>query len=241
VVGCAGGRHASYASSEPGTTTILVENHVGAPDALDRILVSIDGADVSLSMVPPPEGEPVAVAMLRLPPGQHTIAVRATAHGADQDIVVVAAQQIFHVSEDPAAINVNVRSQKAEAKPEDQRLFVHLAMRGGKMAPELGAPPEDKDERCGMQRPIPRALCRAAADLAQASQSSDTMGTLCVQDKLGEMRRLAQIAEASPGETANMAEKQVVALSREVDRCIGDKVLIAPDGVTVTRGKGTRR
>src|SRR5689334_22187472 len=58
AAGCGGGRHASYASTEPGTTTILVENHVGAPDALDRLLVSIDGADVSLSAVPPPEEAP---------------------------------------------------------------------------------------------------------------------------------------------------------------------------------------
>ena len=67
------------------------------------------------------------------------------------------------------------------------------------------------------------------------------MGTLCVQDKLTEMRRLAEVADRSPSETTTMAEKQVLALSHEVDRCVGDKVLIGADGVIVTRAKDARQ
>lgn len=241
AAGCGAQRHATQASTEPGTTTILVENHVGAPDALDRLIVAIDGADVALSAVPPPEEEPSVVAMLRLSPGQHTIAVRATARGATQDIAVVAAQHLFLLAEGPAAINVNVRSREATADTMDQRLAVDLQMRGGKLTPELGAPPpEGKDERCAMQPPIPRALCRAAADLAEASEKSDTVSTLCVQDKLSEMRRLAQIADVATGETASLAERHVLALSREIDRCVGDATLIGTDGVTVTRPHAAR-
>lgn len=238
AAGCAGQGHASYAATEPGTTTIFVENHVGAPDALDRLVVSIDGADVALSSVPPPAGDPAVVALLRLPPGQHTIAIRATARGVDQNIAVVAAQQIFHLQEDPAAISVDVRSREAPAEEADQRLAVDLRMRGGQLSPELGAPqPEGKDERCAPLRPIPRALCRAAADLAHASEHNDTVSALCVGDKLTEMRRLAQVAETADHDTAMLAEQQVTRISREVDRCAGDEVLIGADGITVTRVK----
>jgi hypothetical protein len=109
-------------------------------------------------------------------------------------------------------------------------------MRGGQMAPAFGAaPPDDKDARCAPLRPIPRALCRAAVDLAEAAKRDDVKSTLCVQDKLSEMRKVAQIADTASSETASLSEQQVLHLSREVDRCIGAAVLIAPDGVTVTR------
>lgn len=241
AAGCAGKRPASSASTEPGTTTILVENHVSSPDALDRLLIAVDGADVPLASVPPPEEDPLAVAWLRLPPGPHTIAIRAMTRGADQSLLVIAAQQLFHVAKAAAAINVHVRSRGA-ATDADERIAVDLRMRGGQMAPAFGAaPPEDKEERCAPLRPIPRALCRAAVDLDQAAKRDDIKSSLCIQDKLSEMRRLAQIADSTSSETASIVEQQVRELSGQVDRCIGDAVLIAPDGVTVTRPSAPRR
>jgi hypothetical protein len=241
AAGCAGKRPASTASTEPGTTTILVENHVSSPDALDRLLIAVDGADVPLSSVPPPEEDPLAVAWLRLPPGPHTIAIRATARGVDQGLVVIAAQQLFHVAKAAAAINVHVRS-RGEATDTEERIAVDLRMRGGQMAPAFGAaPPEEKEERCAPLRPIPRALCRAAVDLDQAAKRDDIKSALCVQDKLSEMRRLAQIADGASSETASLSEQHVLQLSGQVDRCIGDTVIIAPDGVTVTRPGALRR
>jgi hypothetical protein len=242
AAGCSGKRPASAVSTAPGTTTILVENHLGSPDTLDRLLVAIDGADIPLGSLPPPEEAPLAVASLRLRPGSHSISIRATARGAGEGIVVVAAQQLFHVAEAPAAINVNVRHRR-EAIDTEGRIAVDLRMRGGKMAEEFGAaPPEDKDERCApLGLIIPRAICRAAADLAEAARRDDIKSTLCVRDKLAEMRRLAQIADAASSETTRLAEQQVASLSREVDRCVGDTVLVAPDGVTVTRPRAPQR
>lgn len=236
LAGCSGGRPASAASTEPGTTTILVENHVGLPDALDRLLIAVDGAELPLIALPPPEEAPLAVASLRLRPGPHTLSIRATARGADRGLVVIATQQPFHVAEAPAAINVNVRS-RSEVIDAEERIAVDLRMRGGQMASEFGAaPPEDRDERCGPLRPlISRAICKAAMDLDQAAKRDDIKSTLCVQDKLTEMRRLAQIAEATSSETARLAEQQVASLSREVERCVGDTMIVGPDGVTMTR------
>jgi hypothetical protein len=241
AAGCAGRRPASAASTEPGTTTILVENHVSSPDALDRLLIAVDGADLPLSSLPPPEENPLAVALLRLPPGPHTIAIRATARGIGQGLVVVAAQQLFHVAEAPAAINVHVRS-RGEATVTEERIAVDLRMRGGQMAPAFGAAlPDEKEERCAPLRPIQRALCRAAVDLDQAAKRDDIKRTFCVQDKLFEMRRLAQIADAATSETVSLSEQQMQKLSGEVDLCIGDTAIIAPDGVTVTRPGALRR
>jgi hypothetical protein len=234
-----GGCGAPAAQSPPafaasGTTTLRVVNHVDAPAQLDRVSIAVDGEPVALSSVPPPGGEPAMVATLRLPPGPHNIAVRAKARARGSEVVVVGAQQPFHVGAAPAAITIDVRSG-AEVEGASTPVSMVLAIAGGRMDPEFGvAPADDKDERCARLLPVPRAICRAAVDLDEATRRRDVVAALCVRDKLTEMRKLALITEAGAGDSVAMAEAGVLSLSRQVDTCAGT-LLASPtsDGVTV--------
>ncbi len=239
--GCGGARgRTTLAGLEDGTTTLRITNHVTSPGALDRVTIAVDGEPVSLTSVPP-EGDDVAtIASLRLAPGSHTIAVRAKARAPGAETIVVGAQQPFLVQSGPAAITVDVRSTVAgvdvsAASP----VAISLTILGGRMAPEFGAaPPDDKDERCATLLPIPRAICRAAVDLDEATRKNDIAGALCVRDKLSEMRKLAVIGESGKGDSIAMAEAQVTRLSRQVDLCVDDFATSqAPDGVTVIRSR----
>lgn len=226
VAGCSSRRLVAGAGA-PGTTTILVENQVASPDELDRLLVTIDDAAVPLSLLPPRGEEPTTLTALRLAPGPHTITVRATTHGAGDEHAVVAAAQTFHVAAAAAAtIGVAVRSRPA-GSPEG-RVAVDLTMRGGHMAAELGAPPATQAERCAPLQPTPRALCQAASEMDEATRRNDLVGALCVRDKLAAMRQLAAIgAEAEP---------KVLALGREIERCVRTDVIGGADGTTIIRG-----
>lgn len=244
--GCGGSQRAggSLAGLQAGTTTVRVSNHVSAPGELDRVTIAIDGEPVPLSSVPPEGGEPATVASLRLLPGSHSIAAFARAHAPGRhespasEVILVAAQQPFLVERGPAAITVEVRSGLAGPDPEAAApVVVTLTILGGRMAPEFGVvPSDDKDERCASLLPVPRALCRAAVDLDEATRKNDIVATLCVRDKLGEMRKLALVGESGKGDSVAMAEAQVAALSRQVELCAADILAThPPDALTVTR------
>jgi hypothetical protein len=224
----------------PGTTTLRVINNVSAPGSLDHVDVVVDGEQVPLSSVPPPGARPATIASLHLRPGPHTISVRATGHHPGDEVAVVGAQQPFYVSAAPAAILLDVRTgvPGSSAAPP---IAVSLTILGGHTAPELGvAPPEDKDARCAGLLPIPRAICRASADLDEDNRKSDVVAALCARDKLAEMRKLAVIGESGKPENVALAEARVGFLARQVDRCaVLPPAAMAPDGVTVTR-LGTR-
>lgn len=229
VAGCSAPRRIAGAG-EPGTTTILVENHLASPDELDRLLVTIDDATIPLSTLPPRGEEPAALTALRLAPGPHTISVRAATHGVGDERAVVAAAQTFHVAAAAASIGIAVRSRPAGSS--EGRIAVDLKMRGGHMAAELGdAPPEGQAQRCAPLQPTPRALCLAASDMDEAARRNDLVGVLCVRDKLTTMRQLAAIGTT--------AEPHVLALSREIDRCVRNDVLGGSDGTTVIKGPST--
>jgi hypothetical protein len=233
--GCgAASAQSPLAGAAPGTTTVRVVNHVSTPDELDRVSITIDGEPLALSAVPPPGGDPAMVATLRLPPGAHTIAVRAKARARGSEVVVVGAQQPFHVGAAPAAITIDVCSG-AETAGASAPVSMVLAIAGGRMDPEFGvAPSDDKDERCARLLPVPRAICRAAVDLDEATRRRDVVAALCVRDKLTEMRKLALITEAGAGDSVTMAEAGVLSLSRQVDSCVGALLQSSqPDGLTV--------
>jgi hypothetical protein len=234
LTGCATlGSGSSLAGLEPGLTAIRVTNHVAAPGELDRVTITVDGEPVALSSIPPQGAEPAVIARLHLKPGAHTIAVRAKGRGPGSEVIVVGAQQPFHVGAAAAAITIDVRSGAGDASASSP-VAVSLAIQGGRMAPDFGAAPaDDKDERCAALLPIPRAMCRAAVDLDEASRKNDIVAALCVRDKLVEMRRLATIGDSSKGDAVAMAEAEVASLSRQVELCGGDVVAPRPDGVTV--------
>jgi hypothetical protein len=237
--GCAGmtGATGSLDGLEAGSTALRIGNHVSAPAELDRVSIVVDGEPIPLSSIPPEGGGLATVAVLRLKPGSHNIAVRARAHAPSGDVIVVGAQQPFLLQLGPAAITVDVRSGPAGAAESASPVAVMLTIQGGRMAPEFGvALSSDKDERCASLLPIPRALCRAAVDLDEASRKNDISAALCVRDKLSEMRKLALIGESGKGDSPAMAEAQVVMLSHQVELCIGEAAgSPAPDGLTVTR------
>jgi len=235
--GCAGPRAPGLETLPPGTTAIRVINHVAAPGELDRLTIAVDGEAVALAAIPP-EGDDVAtVAKLRLLPGPHTIAVRAKARTPGSEVVVVGAQQPFHVGRGAAAITIDVRSL---ARPPDPAaaspVMVSLAIQGGHMAPEIGlAPSAGKDERCRALLPIPKAICRAAVDLDEATRKNDIVTALCVRDKLAEMRRLALVGDSGRGDAVAMAEAEVAALSKQVELCAGVYTAPQPDGLRVIK------
>ncbi len=224
--GCAPTSGVSVAGLEPGTTAIRVQNHVTDGDVLDKITLTIDGQTLPLATIPPPGEAPIGVPALRLAPGQHTITVRAMGR-SNGTIVVALAQQVFYLKGGPAAILVDVKPNKEE------RIAVDLSMGGGALGPAFGAAPlQDKDARCAPLLPIPKAICRAAVDFDEAARRRDIAAVMCVQEKLGEMRRLGIVAETSDRETTEMIERSVGKLSVETDACIGD--LRAPqDGIRV--------
>ena len=240
--GCAGvhGAGTSLAGLSEGTTAVRVQNHLASPAELDRITIVVDGEIVPLSAIPPEGGDVATVAVLHLAPGSHTIAIRIRAHAPSGEVIVVGAQQPFLVQDGPAAIGVDVRTAGKEARrgptavDEATPVVISLAIQGGRMAPEIGdALPDEKDARCAQLLPIPRALCRAAVDLDEATRKNDISAALCVKDKLAEMRKLALVNESGKGDGPALAEAQVVAISRQVELCIGQGASPAPDGVTV--------
>lgn len=226
ATGCSTRRLVAGAGA-PGTTTIRVENQVAEPDELDRLLVTVDDAAVPLSTLPPRGEAPATLTALRLAPGPHTLAVRATTRSAGDERAVVAAAQTFHVAAAPASIGIAVRSRPA-GSPEG-RIAVDLTLRGGHMAAELGAaPPETQAERCAPLQPTPRALCHAAGDLDDAARRNDPALVLCIRDRLAVMRQLAAIgAEAEP---------RVLALAREIGKCTRSDVVGGADGTTIVKG-----
>ena len=234
LTGC-GPQRFDLAMLASGTTAVRVTNNVEAPGKLDRLTISIDGEVLPLAAIPTHGGEGATVAKLRLAAGPHTIAVRAKTRSPGSEVLVVGAQQPFHVGRAPAAITVDVRSTGASfdvgtASP----IAVSLAIQGGRMAPLLGASrAEDKDDRCGALLPIPRAICRAAVDLDEATRKNDIVAALCVRDKLDEMRRIAIVGEGGRGEAVAMAEAEVVALSKKVEMCQASYLSPQPDGLRV--------
>ena len=235
LAGCAGARSGGgIGDLAPGTTAIRVINHVASPGELERLTIAVDDEVVPLGAIPPEGGDPALVAQLRLAPGPHAIAVRARARSASSDVLVVGAQQPFHVGRGPAAITIDVRSlgtayDASSASP----VTVSLAIQGGHMAPEIGAPPDERDQRCRALLPIPRAICRAAVELDEATRKNDIVAALCVRDKLAEMRRLALVGDAGRGDAVAMAEAGVTALSKQVELCAGTFTAPQPDGLRV--------
>jgi hypothetical protein len=230
-----------------GTTAVRVSNDVDEGE-LDRLTIMVDDETMPLSALPPAGGDPATVGSLRLPPGAHSIAVRATARRSGE-VIVVGAHQPFLVQRGPSVIGVNVRS--APHSSGTSPVIVSLTMLGGRLAPDIGMPPPDGiDEQCATLEPIPRAMCRAAFDLAEANRKNDVVTSLCLRDKLAELRKLAvgtlpappSTAEGAPPldgvDSAGLADSRAAALSRLAERCVGDIVASpAPDSVVVTRAR----
>ena len=118
-------------------------------------------------------------------------------------------------------------------------------------APEIGAPPLDgKDERCAALQPIPRALCRAAVDLEEATRRNDVAAAYCVRDKIAEMRRLGVTPHISQntkgrrsaidGRTTRHAGHAIsVRIRKRIEEVFGWVKTVG--GLRKTRHRGTAR
>ncbi len=219
LTGCFGRGAVGVEGVEAGSTAIRVSNHVGTGE-LERVSILVDGEPMALSSIPPEGRGAATVGKLKLAPGPHSIAVRTVTRGASGDRAVVGAQNSFVVGPRPAAVFIDVRGGDPPA--------VALTAINGTLGPELGdGLSSDKDYRCGVMMPVPRAICRASVDLEEASRQSDVVRALCVKDRLGEMRRLSLVGE-------ELSERLVVELGKQVDRCSGSVVAAPqPDGLTV--------
>ena len=235
LTGCGAARGAGLDGLAPGTLAVRVMNNVATPGELDRIAISIDGETIALSAIPPSGRDVATVARLKLAAGPHSVSVRARARSTGSDVLIVGAQQPFHLGRGPAALTIDVRSIAAPpSESSASPITVSLAILGGRMAPALGAQrAEDRDDRCGALLPIPQAICRAAVDLDEATRKNDIVAALCVRDKLSEMRRLAIVGEGGRGAAVAMAEAEVAALSKQVDLCQASYVAPEPDGLRV--------
>jgi hypothetical protein len=235
ALGCAAdgaGPRSTDRGREPGTTTVLLENHVAPPYKLERVLLTVDGQRAALSTVPP-SGAPASVAMrVRLAPGEHMLqivasATRGDAATGDRQVTTIDTSQQFQVGPAPALVSVDMgRDLQAEFR-----------MEGGQLAPRIGqpAPPPTEDQRCGKLALVPAAMCHVETVAFNARRDKDMVKLACASEKLSAMRTLATAiddARESGGafdarEVVRAAEQRVVALARDVDACASDEVMRA--------------
>jgi len=238
----AGGRLPAGLQREPGTTTVLLQNHVAAPYHLERVLLTVDGKRTPLSTVPP-AGAAASVAMrVRLGPGDHTLQVLASATRGDANDRRVAAldtSQEFHVGAAPAYVSVNLSSATVVEEPEPH-LEVAFQMQGGELAPAIGQAtgrPAD-DQRCAKLAPVAAAMCHAESVATTARRDKDMARLGCASEKLAAMRTLAsEIDDARTGggdfdarEVVRAAEQRLIGLSRDIDQCVSADVMRANAG-----------
>lgn len=221
----------------PGTTTLRVENHVVDPEHLDALSMTVDGVTIPLSTLPPAGRAATKVTRLELGAGRHALSARIKGHTGEAGVIVVDTQQGFHLGKAPAVITVVLRSGKDVGGPSIEPIAIRVTLEGGQLDPEMdAAPPVDRTARCAPLLPVPKALCRAAAELDTATRSKNVVATLCVRDKLDAMRRLAELREPGATDGVSLAEAQIATLSRQIERCGGGAVaMAAPEGVSVER------
>jgi len=245
--GC-GGARASGAGRAPGVLAVQVVNHVAAPCALGGVVVSAGGQTVRLAPAPPPlpPGEdPAVVAALRLPPGEHTVAARASARcptgegdasgGAraagepsEPNVLVVETAQVLHLDRGQAPMLTVGLSSPGGA------LSVRIQIEGATLAPAGGV--ADRALVCAGVRSTRKALCRAEADLAQATARSNVAWALCVRDQLPALRAATDLAEGiqarADREAEALADFRMGELASRVERCAATAMPTAePDRV----------
>ncbi|HVY46087.1 MAG TPA: hypothetical protein VHB21_09420, partial [Minicystis sp.] len=202
LLGCAGGAPPPRVP-HPGEAALRVVNEVGDGFEIASLTLTVDGAAVPVVAVPPRRGAPPTTLVVPLPRGEHVIDAHAVVtETGTHDRVVVCTQQTVRAGATPGVVTVRVYSRpprpvdRALARgagavgpdTNDERvaLDVTLASAGVEAGPAVDA--------CGTKAPMERAVCHATAQLDRASRDNDVVLTLCVRDRLAEMRRLVDLA-----------------------------------------------
>jgi hypothetical protein len=226
ATGCAGS-HVEPRVPKPGEAALRIVNDVGDAYEVGQLNLTIDGAPLPVTAIPAHKGDAPALLVIKLPAGEHTFEAHAIVTENDtHDRVVVCTQQNVRAGATPGVVTVRVYSR--QPVPRDRE----LARGAGAVGPD------DKDDRlaldiqlasagseasvdaCGTKAPVDRAICRAAAQLDRAAKANDVVLTLCVRDRLTEMRRLADIKATSSADNGPAVDRKVVALEQQVNACV---------------------
>jgi hypothetical protein len=187
---------------------VQVVNHVAAPCALGGVVVSAGGQTVRLAPAPPP-----------LPPGEDPAVVAALARAAGEpsepNVLVVETAQVLHLDRGQAPMLTVGLSSPGGA------LSVRIQIEGATLAPAGGV--ADRALVCAGVRSTRKALCRAEADLAQATARSNVAWALCVRDQLPALRAATDLAEGiqarADREAEALADFRMGELASRVERC----------------------
>ncbi len=236
----------SLPAREPAGAALRISNHLGWPMQLDRIVVAVDGnlAFLRTRGAPGPlDGELLRV---RLPPGEHTVALlvdasapcgllaqpRGTARVVQYRAVRIEAPAGFVTAEVSRrvmgdAIEVAWRGEGARIEPVGAE-----SMRSSPRAPLVAA-------SCPREDPVIHALCRIEALRVEAVNQRDIIWVNCLRDKQVQMQATREIiaridAEAS-GSAHNAAlraaaTQRIESLAAEGEQCIGEDILVFDGG-----------
>lgn len=232
----------------PGSTAILLENRVDGDCDLSWASARLDERSLDLVTIAPPGARPAPLARPILAPGQHTLSISASAScktkAGEQPAVLSVTQQIY-MGKDGGQITISL----APDKDAPAALKASFDVQGGQVL----APRADGQEvDCRSRIPMDWAICRTEASLARAHKNRDVVLSLCISDKLKEMRLVKGTLEPGalgvapesamardlsamlPTDVAEDATHRVLALAREADYCIGAETM-SESGVFIER------
>jgi len=243
AAGCAGSR-VEARTPKPGEAALRIVNDVGDAYEVGQLNLTIDGAPLPVTAIPAHKGDAPAVLVIKLAPGEHTFEAHAIVTENDtHDRVVVCTQQSVRAGATPGVVTVRVYSRAPmprdrelargagavgpDNKDDRVALDIQLASAGSEAGPSVDA--------CGTKAPVDRAICRAAGQLDRAAKANDVVLTLCVRDRLTEMRRLADLKATSSTDNAPAVDRKVVALEQQVNACVDASALGGFEGVPAAK------
>lgn len=241
------------APGPPGSTLILLENAVEGPCELTWADARIDNRPVDRVTITPVGARPAALDRPVLTPGEHILAVSASAScpgkpGDPQPAVLKVTQPVY-MRDAGGQITISLAKDSAA----ESGLEVRFHIEGGHVL----APRADGGEvDCRGRLPVDRAICRTETALARAQKRRDVVLSTCLSEKLREMRLLAETASPARFPSAKVqgqgvpsadpaalqdidlaTTQRVLVLASEADRCIGEETF-ADDGVSAERRDG---
>lgn len=226
IVGCGAPPRAPAA---PGETQILLENTVPAPCEVVWASARVDDHVLERATIAPPGSPPASLDRQVLKPGEHTIAIAATAScGGAEPTAVLQLSTPVYIGKDGGSITITLARDAAAVSG----LSARFAVSGG----EVLAPRADGGEvDCRKRMPVDHAICRTEEALARARRDRDVVRVLCVGEKLREMRLLTDtVAQGAPlpgvpGEALGDIEAdttlRVLTLAKEADLCVGQQMM----------------
>jgi hypothetical protein len=226
----------------PGATLILLENAVEGPCELTWADARIDNRPLDRVTITPVGARPAALDRPVLAPGEHTVAISASAmcpgKAGDAQPAVLQVTQPVYMGDKGGQITVSV----AKDSSSDSGLKVSFHIAGGHV---LSPRADGGEVDCRGRLPVDRAICRTESALARAQKRRDVVLSTCISEKLREMRLLAETAgprsldpasdDAALRDVAMETTRRVLSRASEADRCIGEESF-AGDGVSAERG-----